>query len=1228
MIVWLSLFLSSVIAVDLQVINAFEKTLSDKRDNVVLGLLDYIGMPKEALSDEHMTVKVNIDYWYPEDRQHSKFNDFNYRTESFYDYISQKISFRLIIDGFKEDSPGQLPVLHHYRQYCIKMDFYSPKTQTNYSSDCLFFENRVIDVRNLTQSAYWFVEGSQMVYNPTMTAEFLHSYRRSLPPSLDYIMWCDAPKGSKEIIEPQIVFGSVKYSSTSNPFPMIKNDAAFRFLSGHLIEISDQYNFLKIYEFTNSAKYKLIRGFNFVRNCLTNDYFEYDSTSFLLLCIGNKAASTNTLTYIKIQDGDARMEFVKFNKTARNCTFGHINKFFACLVETTDNLNESQVSITYSKVEIEPLMLTPPKIVTQQEMLERWALQSHRSIEGVSLKLLNIYGCPKVCTTVVASARVRNESIVDGPKESFQTLHLDMEPNEKLGPINFYDWHQFGDIPEDSKLEKDDMIRVCGFKNNMIVFNLLTGEIAASITQDSNIKFPRQFSKKEGFDFELIDSICMNAHGFYAILVKESYTDSEGKVESKMLLLVLNGNDILNANSRLFMIEEVDNDFEKILNQFNEETGTLTIYVKRRRDNTKMISFTQRMDYPNFFINTYSAGLYNCSLEVTADRATDRLSLFSLDGIKDWANSPKFVETIPFSVKVPRWVSIQMTPKLSIHRSDRLPFQRGVYSTDPGVYDLEDVFAFSGPFYSAGIINGMITDVDKDNQMTLYPRAKLIRRFSHNIHGSDYDVFEVISPEVMVGWTAGSVDLFTMPRGVTPLTQDNIFARENEVLYNILSYEIEPNEVLAMSKMDFESTDDSVTILGGLELKRYEQSEVDNELNFVFIVYNKSKAHGIGQSLKVIKTDFKCPIAKSISATEFKVQFFKKTPSKNNIAEWYMIFSFLIGGHRELRTGFSIIHLKPEVEPGKKILELDNYRALKTFNVETMKSFYFHVQRYDLKKLDDKHFSVEILSNDDFSVSVMSVETGENTLSFTSFCLGNKGDIAESFTCSIENKLCLILYKGGSMDRVLYDVIFEKSDKVDGKTTVRVTLKVPECDAHYSIPSKYPLKEVLIGKQYIVGYNPDYEDYILVWKSNNLNEIYTSFKKYHGVFHHMRIVTGHVGDEESLLLTNGRDCGQIFHFVNLTLQIFGTDVTKQMLDSTKLHINRAAKESLYGEMECMDLPNTVPPGGKRQRYWGTVVTLVVAVIALCSVLVVANKFYYGHVADEESILGSFTLNAI
>jgi hypothetical protein len=382
MIVWLSLFLSSVIAVDLQVINAFEKTLSDKRDNVVLGLLDYVGMPKEALSDEHMTVKVNVDYWYPEDRQHSKFNDFNYRTESFYDYISQKISFRLIIDGFKEDSPGQLPILHHYRQYCIKMDFYSPKTQTNYSSDCLFFENRVIDVRNLTQSAYWFVEGSQMVYNPTMRAEFLHNYRRSLPPSLDYAMWCDAPEGSKDIVEPKTDYGTRSRFFRNNPFPMIKKDAAFRFLAGHLIEISDQYNFLKIYEYTNSANYKLIRGFNFVRNCLTNEYFEFDTTSFLLLCIGNKAASTNSLTYIKIKDGDARMEFVKFNKTARNCTFGHINKFFACLVEITDSLNKSSVSITYSKIEIEPLMLTEPKIVTQQEMLERWALQSHRSMKA------------------------------------------------------------------------------------------------------------------------------------------------------------------------------------------------------------------------------------------------------------------------------------------------------------------------------------------------------------------------------------------------------------------------------------------------------------------------------------------------------------------------------------------------------------------------------------------------------------------------------------------------------------------------------------------------------------------------------------------------------------------------------------------------------------------------------------------------------------------------------
>ena len=1089
----------------LEILNRVETCVVDVKDTVTLQLTDYLLIDQSVNDTEISIILINIDSHTNEEKLS---DDFSISLRSKYEFDNGIWKYFLILDSFALNNTTvdkfnryKINVTVGYAENMIK-DQEGVRVKPNESNTRqLDFQLRVIDVENLKGAAHCLINNRELSYNPHMQTGVFMNYKTGLPLSLRYSLECLSPNPDNT---PPLALPSYPIIDSVEDFSMngiVRRNSKLEMAGGYLVEINRELGYIKFFEFNSTSRWKLIKGFAILPYYNVAWVSPVGDEGILLFCCHNKK---KMIYYYELKDNIAYSDSTSVDKWYRECMYSQSGRYFACLYSdkldllTNNRKNVSKAEILHVeldlihlyKVDTNPLILTDMIEIDQSMAIDMYKRRTNDINANMKITFKSLSPCPSIPTTVVAVSLVNmTRCAIEGqmPCEnteselSLNTIHIN-KGNDTLELLN---WHHIQDLLTETNLDFD--ILLCAFKSSMFIYNKLSNQIYTEVIDFNRQYYPTEFTKGR----DVIDYRCMNDLGYMALLTRSIHDTS---------LVVFSGNDIYSASGRIFAVVSVDKTHDTFF--FGKKNKELSFFTKRSDDSIVDV-FKQNVQYPSFDLVTYDPGNYTCVMTISDDIDEDSS-----------INST-------FTVEVKKWPTLTVNP----HSSEPMVI------TQPGLYNLESHYDFDGAFFSAQMIYDEDSTCKEKDSIVLLPRFQPIRAFGNKFSGSDYREIAILNEKFFFAMCENKVDALYL-NDDAPNTYEEFEKDIGTTYYNIATLYLNGDRVVAseMLTKQAQHTEVEFYYTVAIIIEKSTDDDKSDQLSLLLIRFDK-----LNRVVEKQKYDLGINIEKECNIEQVKALSFDLNLGSikhKDFLDYKLYVSFLQKNKTELVLTSTEIQV-PWKHIGKDGQAMKFGVVFKTYitdkyNMYNMRSYHFQVKQYFLKAHEADIFTLELLSNNELFVLTYFASKSESVWGYSSLQLGNFSDTASSFDCCPGYKNCLVTFEGGKLVKVGF-----------GKDPTSNSYRFLSFESKASIPSKYPPTSILLGRDFVIFYNFEYEDYIMVYNKTDLNHLFVSFKKEYGIDQVIRLIHGSSDGliPDMLVMSYGKELGQVYIFRPMAVKI-------------------------------------------------------------------------------------------
>lgn len=1170
----------------LDILSRLETCVVDKKDNVTLVLAEYLDLDL-SVKDAELTAKLfNVD---PDSGQRStESTDFLLEVKSRYQYDNKIMEYYLIMYNFQMKKETCESFRKYELEFTITYNY--PDKPSITDSVSMNIDVRVIDVENLTEAAKFMLEGTYY-YNPNITSEFLMSYKNGLPLSLDYDFKCVSLNGTIDDNTPTLTLNKpqiVDHEDWSRSNKIVRDDSNLNFVGGYLVELNHKMGYIKIFDYQSPKNYRIIKGFKIKEPCEEPDFYDVKAGEIMLICTSFKKIS---FYYYQVRGDVVYNDHLEFVDKYSQCSFSKSGHSVSCLFNidpVTENISDPSPtsarrynSLDVYQVETNPLLLTLIRTFDDKKAIELYRKRTNKFDKIMTVDFIHVTPCPKIATTVViysVSEEKECQKMTDKGCEDWKisrrvlTIHLDTRPNEDEAVL--LSWHNIQDVEQ---VPKDNEIMICGFKANMLVYNTLSNETFAEAVVYNKQFFPLKYTQGR----KILSHICMSDLGFFAVLVGDE-TASPDVPKNTNTLVVFSGNDAFSATARLFAVHNVSSDHNDLFYRYQYDMGIITFYTRKLGGAFNISRFSQSLTYPRFEITTYGTGNYNCSVKMK-ERVDEELP-----EAKTYTGGETCHSYLTISVR--GWLDLQ------IKRNSTQDLEFDVSKAHS--LNLEEEYKFEGPFFSAEI--DYKDSSLPENFLSIYPRYQPIRSFGLNNFGSDYSQLVIYDDKLFFGFSSSRIDCLYL-QSKRNITFDDLKAKIPMEDYQIVGEEGFGYQILATDVLTDDLNSDVVDAVA-IFLNVTDDKDQPDDFGITIVSFDQNTARMMS---KTASLKYPIPKGKVISDMQMQVFNISKEPNEPHLTRTYkLIISYVDNNLTEIivtNTTINITHGLPK----DQFVHVNSLVHYKTFDRYSMKSVHFEIDRYYLKSYNQHTFTMEILSNEELMVVTFCIMSPSTSKGYSSYSLSKFSDVSHSFDCCPDYGKCIITFKGGTMIEVGF--------KLEKPTNESEIYRFNKELANYTLPTRFPLTNIRIGLDYIIGYNFEYEDYIMVYKKETMKHLFVSFKKAYGVSQIVRLIHGirskEVNRPDMLVMTYGKDYGQVFVFRDLSLYVNQNVDSDVKINKLEVVLNSFGEnEDRYSSTHKLVIPLKFDTNSKLS--WPKKLLIFAIVLFFSAVLVGATAYLY------------------
>ena len=1191
-----------------KIINKLETFVLDQKDQLRLNLHEYFEFDSEA------TTKVKGTFYHADMINESeKDSDILKESEDFQHeiirgpgYVQEfgKLSFILTMREFQRvrttDRKNQL------NTYCLRL-FIETREATE-TTPCMKISIKVVDVNNLPEAVHSSLDNTNYMYNPETKTNFLHSYKNCLSSSLNYEFKCtnshskDSSSDSDSAIS-MISTNTPSFDKNLKLDVISKTESKIFILNNLMIEVSNKLNFIRLFYLKSDNMVELIRGLQIQPECAINPVFlpiENQNTSFYMLCYGTEKSASGHLEHIQIRtEGTVYRDSIALDNSYKNCTYGRNFGFLSCLynpAHLTDDSNNKMIH--YYKILNEPLQLQ--KVVNIDDNfiggLLLASFYNHPEISIEDLIFTGMSPCPRIPTTIVIKTEgVFKNNSKDGSESlltRIYTVHLNVNLSryKEYNPLNvlqILSVHLIEEI-QGRKLGLTKNMDICGYKNNMIVFRRQTETSLPTVYSDLNENSQLHFPSSMLNGKKILQTICLADEGYFVILYGPK-ARSESSLEMNSII-VYNGNNVVNAKMRVFAALNVDGRYNRIFTRVDKITSHFIVYIQKEGINDEMSIFRQSTSYPEIQIKTTYPGEFSCQIRINENPVL---------GQSDTRIRTQKVAEI--QIKVNGFSRFEFISRKCIEFNDKMK-----------KINIEDYIKFKGNFFNAKMLfDDKLRDTSK---LSFKPRHQLIREFRHEIYGSDYLDILVIDRNLFFGIAEDRIDVILMPRKKEGGYLNSLDQVESYQTITCKSCDLKDKKYLASSEMNIKYR--KVVAFAVLNVLKTKNSFGKFEVNLNVITFDRATLELLS-STRCISMDFDDIEEIQDVQIIYNSNMDQEIINPREIESGTIVITYLSTDKRKLMILRSMITLLN----GSIFLLSNPAQEFKILDIYSMRNLYFQVSKYSLRRMEDTRainansiayaqdfFYIDLISNMEFIRLTFNINMTNRIHRYESRSMMKYSDVVYSFGRSNENNFNNRPFSIFSLNGGSFTLVYDDATS-NFKYTDREKSNFSYHNHVWPVPTTYPVKKILIGREYMVAFNMDFEDNILVYKLSKIEEVYFAIKKTYGVNHVIKLLYNYETEEDELLISNGKDVGQVFRITPLLLMLNRDEtISIDTIMSPRFKVNILDHKCYSSETEFKLM---CKPQIMQKNYDSMITTLLILLslllILLCVVYVVYQK---------------------
>ncbi len=1122
-----------------KIINKLETFLLSENDHLRLSMFEYFEFDQTASTRLSASV-LNVD---ADGFRGAKADSFSLEIEQNFENLNKNRSVaNMVLSGFTGLNKNT------FYNFCIEFTVENDGVKPVYST-CIPIVIKIIDINNLPEAVQKALDNTSFSYNPNANVPFVRNNKNVFASSLKYQISCKCKTGArcKEEFAPQLVHQPPAVNKRPVFVDQLNRRSEVFFISKLMVEYNSKERFIKVFEQEpSSSQYRLIRGLTVIDDCLDVKLFGLiDSPySLFMLCYGSKQ---NWLQHFQVRKSDILItDRISFSSDYSGCTYGRVFAFLSCIYNPSPrDASETDTTIHYHKIETEPLRLKQVMTFTQESVKELVAFYSPQAVANFKqLKFRTLTPCPNISTTVV----IKTEAYFEATDAAGQlrawtglyTVHINVNMSDQLPEpqASLLAIHILGEFPGVGlEANVSAKIDICGFKNSMIIFDRekqADGEylLYADLIQSSRIYFPTKVMRGR----RVIETVCLPEEGYFAVLL----TPEQPRPDSSNDLIIFRATSLFNAVTRVFARVQVPVTHDRAFVWIDQFTPNVTVFTQQRGDNSGIHSFSQSFDYPHFRVVTRDPGSFDCQVQAA----------YGCD-----------VKNTSFSVEVQKWVGASIVQ----------PTVLRVYEDGQGSkVNLEEAIKFSGSFFNGFLVHLVSPDsIPNVGAFRLIPRLESIGQFGCRVMGSDYELVHVVSRKLIFGMNSFRIDVIhDLDENSTPPA------------FQVLSHLAATKQRTVLAATDIALASTNHSLFYWVELRPNQDTRQFEFFACLGVYYKEASSYAEScgptqaQVLAVDSLD---------RARDGRLLYFAQEETAGHPLVILAYLSFIdrvTGGLNivRLNSSLDLQSLQPGAPPSFHSSEQLLFKVIDRFTLHTDD---FCIDQYFLTKVCGMSFLVEIAFNSELVKMRFWISDKNAITDYSSINLMEKyQDFVSSFACSLLHKACFVVLVGGKLSILPYKQKEDPSPPNSYAATGPSGLAAdsPLTPEHFlktfPVPSQFPVTDVLVGRKLLVLFNDRFEDHILVYHIGEHHHLYVGIKKEYGVKHLVSLVYNNDTDTEEILITNGKEIGQLFRTTPLLLHI-GREANASDLRRLAVRIN-VLDSRCYSEALSFQLPFAEP----------------------------------------------------